>query len=266
MLAKINKPLSTRARRNLRRIKTLTIAILCVIIVAEVYYRKQNEAIYKEQIVQYKETVEVIEREMGLIRNSIPIDIKLMGQITNATSAIQQLKPEINVNTAEYYASAIVKEANKYENINEYMLIALIRQESYFVSDDTSWVGARGLGQIMPTTAKYIVEDKWKVPYDDSMLFDPQTNIQIAAWYLSDLMNNYKNFKVALAYYNGGHWQAKRYQVKLRKDAGSDISDEDAEQLVKLHPETADYVPKVYGYYQQLKGFRNILEQKKTAE
>jgi len=255
----INKPLSGKTRRNLSRIKTLAIIILSIFVILEFSYRKKTEVIYNNQISEYKNMVDNIHEEMILLRNSMPIDIVKMGNITNNITNIKKLIPNMELPTAEFYASAITVEARKYDNLEAEHLIALIRQESYFVPDTVSWAGAIGLGQVMPMTGKWIIEDKWHLTYNDSMLFDPNINIKVTAWYLDYLMSkNNNNFKLALAYYNGGYYQNQRYKLLLDKKQGLSLTTEELAQLDKIPDETLDYVPSVNGYYKQIKELKII--------
>lgn len=246
------KPLSIRTRRNMSRLKTIAIILLSVIVFTEYNYRVKNEHQYFEQISTNKSVAESLEREIILLRNSIPFDIKKMGRIISTINGIQLLVPKLDFNAAEYYATLIVNESDKYDNVEAEMLIALIKQESHFIPNKTSVAGAVGLAQIMPMTGKWIIEDKWQLPYNDSMLFKPEINIKVSAWYISYLITEFSNFKLALAYYNGGFWQAKRYGFKLKQSQGIQLSEEEIAQLNKLHPETEEYVPTVFKDYKKL--------------
>lgn len=84
------------------------------------------------------------------------------------------------------------------------LLAALCYQESAFDTYATSWAGAKGLMQIMPTTANiYGVSRK--------ELVNPEINIKTSALYLkklnshfSNIRNNQERIKFILASYNGG--------------------------------------------------------------
>ena len=256
-LSNFKKPLNSKTRRILSRIKTIAIIALTTAVIGEYVLRQQTELMYKERISEYKTIMYDIKEELILVRNSVPVDIEKMGQLTNTIIAIQNLAPEIELPAAEYFAGLIVHEASKYESINPNMIVALMKKESSYDPLAVSLVGARGLGQVMPSTGRWIVEDKWGLPYNDSLLFDPVQNTKITAWYLNYLMTiNNNNFKIALAYYNGGHYQAKRYKLLLEQKAGKQLSAEEVIQLDKLPAETTDYVPKVNGFYKQIKGLR----------
>jgi len=97
---------------------------------------------------------------------------------------------------------------SKYNNgLDLNFVLSLIRQESAFNTQAKSSVGARGLMQLMPATAKRLVKYRRK---DD--LYEPSLNIKAGTKYLKGLLNNYDgNMVLALSSYNAGpskvrHW------------------------------------------------------------
>lgn len=104
----------------------------------------------------------------------------------------------------------IVAESKKYEEVDPFLVTALMRQESWFQPDAVSPVGARGLMQIMPATGRHIARlfgeaDRFEV--DD--LHAPRTNIRYGVRYLRDLLRRYQgDHLVAAAAYNGGETNA----------------------------------------------------------
>ncbi len=72
------------------------------------------------------------------------------------------------------------------------LILSLINVESSFKIKAVSPVGARGLMQLMPATARYIAQ-RAKVKYrGESALFDPFTNMTLGVNYLSLLRNKYR--------------------------------------------------------------------------
>ena len=86
------------------------------------------------------------------------------------------------------------------EEIDPDVAFGLVRTESAFKNSATSHVGAIGLTQLMPSTARWI--DKDVTPRD---LRDQRTNLRIGFKYLNDLMKKYDgDAELALLAYNRG--------------------------------------------------------------
>ena len=114
----------------------------------------------------------------------------------------------------------------------------LIRQESRFVTNARSGVGAGGLMQLMPTTAQWVA-NRLKIPYHAGMMNDVGTNIRLGTYYLSNALKNLGDQPVlATAGYNAGPNRARQWQ---------DDKPLDADIYVETIPflETRDYVKKV---------------------
>ncbi|WP_201529812.1 lytic transglycosylase domain-containing protein [Psychrobacter frigidicola] len=115
----------------------------------------------------------------------------------------------------------------------------IMRQESRFVSSARSNVGASGLMQIMPDTAKYIARNLGE-SYSASRANSGDTNIRYGTWYMSDILAklNYQPV-LATAGYNAGPNKAKRWQPIY----GSLVADQYVESIA--YPETRNYVKHV---------------------
>lgn len=91
------------------------------------------------------------------------------------------------------------------QQLDPIMLMSLARQESAMDSQAQSPVGARGLMQIMPSTAKEVAK-KHKLTYrnaDD--LYQIEKNVEIGSQYLGNLLQRYENNRIfAFAAYNAG--------------------------------------------------------------
>ena len=122
---------------------------------------------------------------------------------------------------------------------------AIIRQESGFDDQAISRVGARGLMQLMPATAK-LVAKMVKVSYSkDRLLSDRDYNLKLGQAYLGELLERYQgNYVLALAAYNAGPHRVKRW-IKLRGDPRS--ADVDIVDWIERIPysETRNYVQRV---------------------
>lgn len=115
------------------------------------------------------------------------------------------------------YAEVIERTAEKTQ-LNNYLLLALARQESAFNPLATSSAGAMGLMQLMPATAKGTAR-KHKLPYRHKrQLHSPETNVPIAGQYYRGLMDRYNSNRIlASAAYNAG---PRRVDQWLNNSAG----------------------------------------------
>jgi soluble lytic murein transglycosylase len=88
----------------------------------------------------------------------------------------------------------------------------LIRQESRFVMDARSSVGASGLMQIMPGTAKWTAK-KIGLDFKPAMLTDRDTNLRIGTAYLKLVLDNLDGSQpMAAAAYNAGPNRPRRWR------------------------------------------------------
>lgn len=116
----------------------------------------------------------------------------------------------------------------------------LIRQESRFVMTARSHVGAGGLMQIMPDTAKWVAR-QLSESYSSAALSHMQTNIRYGTFYLSHIHRQLDSQPVlATAGYNAGPNRAKRWQPA---GTGTLAADQYTEAIPLL--ETRDYVKNV---------------------
>lgn len=87
------------------------------------------------------------------------------------------------------------------------LVYAFARQESKFDVRATSRVGARGLMQVLPATASYVMGDRDLVLEDENKLYDPGYNMEVGQVYINRLMNRYAAgtnlFMLAVAYNSG---------------------------------------------------------------
>ncbi|HAS6348892.1 TPA: murein transglycosylase [Vibrio vulnificus] len=100
-------------------------------------------------------------------------------------------------------------------DIDPIMLMSLARQESGMDAEATSPVGARGIMQIMPATAKYTAQ-KYQLSYEGSDdLYQVGKNIEIGSHYLNGLLEQYDNNRIfAFAAYNAGPHRVKSWRER----------------------------------------------------
>jgi soluble lytic murein transglycosylase len=114
----------------------------------------------------------------------------------------------------------------------------LIRQESRFVTDARSSVGAGGLMQVMPATARWTAR-KLGIPFTSDQLHDRDTNIAIGTGYLKLVLDDFDgSMALAAAAYNAGPRRPRTWRNGPPLEAAAW-----AENVP--FPETRDYVKKV---------------------
>ncbi len=97
----------------------------------------------------------------------------------------------------------ICAESQKY-GCDPELVLALIIVESSFYSKATSSKGAKGLMQLRPDVAKVLAKEVGIAWDEDKAIYDPGVNVQLGLYYLSQLILQFKDLKVALAAYNFG--------------------------------------------------------------
>ena len=88
----------------------------------------------------------------------------------------------------------------------------LIRQESRFMIGAQSSVGAAGLMQVMPATAREIAR---KLNMDSSEINTMQGNIRMGTWYMANARRQLGHEVLATAGYNAGPGRARRWQANF---------------------------------------------------
>ncbi|NYE63060.1 soluble lytic murein transglycosylase [Duganella sp. 1224] len=100
----------------------------------------------------------------------------------------------------------------------------LIRQESRFIMDAQSHVGASGLMQVMPSTGRWVAKKLGLTDFAQDMLSDVRYNIMLGTNYLNMVLGNMDGNEVlATAAYNAGPGRLRTWRSTLTKPMDSTI-------------------------------------------
>ncbi len=135
------------------------------------------------------------------------------------------------------------------------LVLGLTRQESEFDAGAVSGVGARGLMQVMPASAKETAKTHGIV-YRSAKLTDPTYNMQLGMAHLSDSLRQWDgSYILALASYNAGAGAAKNWIATYGDPRSQGVDPIDWIELIP-YGETRNYVQRVL---ENIEVYRNRL-------
>ncbi len=107
-----------------------------------------------------------------------------------------------------------VRPAAQKQSVDEAWVYGLMRQESRFITNAKSTVGASGLMQLMPATAKWVANKIGLANYSHSRVNDTETNLLLGTTYMRMVMESLDNHPVlASAAYNAGPGRARKWRA-----------------------------------------------------
>jgi soluble lytic murein transglycosylase len=131
----------------------------------------------------------------------------------------------------------LIQQKAQERELDPYLVLALIRQESLFDARARSPAAAVGLMQLIPPTAARVARQLGLAVPSQERLFEPEVNLILGTQYLKDLLERYSNnWPKALAAYNAGEAAVDRWEREIVTD--------DIEEFVEQIPyvETRGYV------------------------
>jgi soluble lytic murein transglycosylase len=165
----------------------------------------------------------------------------LLAAVVGAVALVVLFWPDLylRVDHPLNHESAIAAAAAS-EDVDPYLVAAIINVESGFREGVVSSAGAVGLMQVKPSTAKAVARSiGLPGTMDEAALSDPETNIRVGTAYLAELVTRYDgSVDLALSAYNAGLTNADEWAA-LWKPSESTLS------ATIDFPETAHYVGEV---------------------
>jgi soluble lytic murein transglycosylase len=186
-----------------------------------------------------------------LVANSSPLEVQMIAFIAHQwdwydtaifTVAKAQHYDDLTLRFPRPYDTIVFKNAKRFSLQPEYVY-GIIRQESAFNVNARSGVGASGLMQLMPATAKEVALSLNKESPSRANLLLPTTNVELGSKYLRLMLDRYQDQQaLAAAAYNAGPHRVKRWLPADKKMA--------ADVWVDTIPfdETRKYVRRVMDY------------------
>ena len=173
---------------------------------------------YRKQLFSVLSCLVII----SLIYSNFPGSEAKCEEIKSDESAIQQVvqhlqdkRVTLGDEDLQVVAETICSES-QYNKVDYRLILAIIEVESNYRHDAISRRGARGLMQLIPSTAQEVAQKNDMSYSGSSDLFNPVKNIQIGVYFLSKQIDDFKSIRKALYAYNVGPNRAKRKIAKLQ--------------------------------------------------
>jgi soluble lytic murein transglycosylase len=159
----------------------------------------------------------------------------------------------------------VPKQVKNQNILDSSVILALIRQESEFDTSANSKVGAKGLMQIMPATAR-LLSKVTSVDFSrEKLTRDKDYNLALGSYFISNLENDFGSHYLAFAAYNAGPHRVEKWLKKYGDPRKKQIDPIDFIELIPFQ-ETRNYVQRVseninvYEYLNNPSGAVNKIE------
>ncbi len=151
-----------------------------------------------------------------------------------------------NLNFLEisYPRIEVPKQVKSQKILDSSVILALIRQESEFDTSANSKVGAKGLMQIMPATARLLSKVTNTDFSREKLTKDKDYNLALGSYYISDLDDSFGSHYLAFAAYNAGPHRVEKWIKTYGDPRRKQIDAIDFIELIPFH-ETRNYVQRV---------------------
>jgi soluble lytic murein transglycosylase len=149
------------------------------------------------------------------------------------------------------YSDILCREAAE-AGVDPLWLRAIIWQESRYDAEARSEAAARGLMQFIPETATAVATRMGMGEMSPDRMYQPEVSIRLGANYWAELLEEFGSPEMALAAYNGGPENVRRWSAKTRStDPVVFLSDIGFTQ-------TKDYVSRIFGLYARYRHLQDI--------
>jgi soluble lytic murein transglycosylase len=136
---------------------------------------------------------------------------------------------------------SLIRKYSDLQGLDPYLIAALMAQESTFTAEIRSSANARGLMQLLPSTARIYARKVGMKGFTAASLNQPETNVRLGTRYFKELVDRFGGAHYALAGYNAGEHRVDRWL----SEAPGLPADEFIDNIP--FPETQNYVKRIMG-------------------
>jgi soluble lytic murein transglycosylase len=182
-----------------------------------------------------------------------PMEIELLAQLareqsyhrTALRSAKAGLFRNVVATSAAYPLIELPPTVQSQGRIEPALVLAIIRQESEFDAGAISSANARGLMQLIPSTAQAQARREGMSFQRSALTTDPQYNMTLGAAHLADLVDSFNgSYVLAIAAYNAGSHRAREWIDDWGDPRSPSVDVVDWIELIPFS-ETRNYVQRV---------------------
>jgi soluble lytic murein transglycosylase len=175
-----------------------------------------------------------------MLRRRLTLGAGLALVIVAVLSLVQPADHVVKEITLPLRHEDIIRQQAADKRVDAALIAGVIYTESRF-RDQTSHAGAKGLMQILPSTAHDIARKSGGTAFIEGDLANPQVNISYGSFYLRYLLQRYGGNEVlAIAAYNAGEGRVDQWIFQARHDG------EEFDHARHIpYPETRHYVQQV---------------------
>lgn len=168
-----------------------------------------------------------------------------MGYRHVAIKTSQEAQSKYGIYLVDSAYPSITKYLSGVSDVEWALVHALIRQESRFDAQAVSSVGARGLMQVMPATAKQVAGKMGISHQTDWLISRPDHNIKLGTRYIAQMLDQFdNNYAMAIAAYNAGPGRSVKWANTYGDPRRGEISLVDWIESIPFS-ETRNYVQRV---------------------
>ena len=153
----------------------------------------------------------------------------------------EQLPREIQTTIFPISYWELIRKYARQEDLDPFLMAALVAQESTFVATVRSHANAYGLMQLLPSTGRTYAR-RLKLRYTPQLLTTAEPNIRMGSAYFADKVREFGTVPLALASYNAGETAVHRWI----DERGRDLPQEEFIDDIP-YPETRNYVKRILG-------------------